>query len=232
MNRFVSMAYFNRPEVMRHIPLDADAIAGLPAHNDGPIWVAWWQGLNDRTPAVIRACIDSITRHAGGREVIIVTRENYAQYASIDPILVQRRESRDLRNVHVGVVEELVEEEVLRHRRYLCEHRDETVIDVLHERIANHRCQAVCGPMAFRDAQYASIDPILVQRRETGTLTINAFCNALRVKLLYEHGGVWLDSTLYLTEAAVESICSESSKRPLLLTGIASIIAVTCGMCM
>lgn len=113
-------------KVMRHIPFDADAIAGLPAHNDGPIWVAWWQGLNDRTPAVIRACIDSITRHAGGREVIIVTRENYAQYASIDPILVQRREA--------------------------------------------------------------------------GTLTINAFCNALRVKLLYEHGGVWLDSTLYLTD--------------------------------
>ena len=32
-------------------------------------------------------------------------------------------------------------------------------------------------------AQYASIDSILVQRREAGTLTINAFCNALRVTL-------------------------------------------------
>lgn len=112
-------------KVMAEIPFDAQAIAGLPEHNDGPIWVAWWQGLDERTPAVINACIDSIRRHANGREVIIVTRDNYAQYADIDPVLVRRREE--------------------------------------------------------------------------GTLTINAFCNALRVKLLYGHGGVWLDATLYLT---------------------------------
>ena len=47
-------------------------------------------------------------------------------------------------------MEELVEEKVLRHRGDSREHRDETVVDVLHERIASHRCQAVCGPMAFR----------------------------------------------------------------------------------
>ncbi|KFI57312.1 capsular polysaccharide synthesis protein [Bifidobacterium cuniculi] len=111
--------------VMRPIIFDEAALTTLPATNDGPIWVAWWQGLDDQTPPVIVACIDSIRRHAGGREVIVVTRDNYAQYADIDPILVRRREE--------------------------------------------------------------------------GTLTINAFCNALRVKLLYEHGGVWLDSTLYLT---------------------------------
>lgn len=111
--------------VMRPIPFDQAALASLPATNDGPIWVAWWQGLDAKTPPVITACIDSIRRHAGGREVIVVTRDNYAQYADIDPVLVRRREE--------------------------------------------------------------------------GTLTINAFCNALRVKLLYEHGGVWLDSTLYLT---------------------------------
>ncbi|MEE1296276.1 MAG: capsular polysaccharide synthesis protein [Bifidobacterium sp.] len=112
-------------KVMDPIPFNDKALGSLPARNDGPIWVAWWQGLDEHTPPVIKACIESIRRHAGDREAIIVTRDNYAQYAEVDPILVQRRES--------------------------------------------------------------------------GTLTINAFCDALRVKLLYEHGGVWLDSTLYLT---------------------------------
>ncbi|RYN12358.1 polysaccharide biosynthesis protein [Bifidobacterium animalis subsp. animalis] len=113
-------------KVMVDVPFDSAAMSDLPAHNDGPIWVAWWQGLNDQTPPVILACIDSIKRHANGREVIVITKDNYTQYAEIDPILVKRRDE--------------------------------------------------------------------------GTLTINAFCNALRVKLLYLHGGVWLDSTLYLTQ--------------------------------
>lgn len=110
---------------MADIPFDAAAMASLPKTNDGPIWVAWWQGIDDRTPPVVRACIDSIVRHANGREVIVITKDNYSEYAQIDPVLVRRREA--------------------------------------------------------------------------GTLTINAFCNALRVMLLYRHGGVWLDSTLYLT---------------------------------
>jgi hypothetical protein len=111
---------------MAGIPFDAEAMKSLSKTNDGPIWVAWWQGINDQTPPVVRACIDSIRRHANGREVIIITKDNYSQYADIDPTLVRRRAA--------------------------------------------------------------------------GTLTINAFCNALRVMLLYNHGGVWLDSTLYLTE--------------------------------
>lgn len=54
-------------KVMKDVPFDAGALAGLPVRNDGPVWVAWWQGLDERTPAVIRACIDSIKRHAAGR---------------------------------------------------------------------------------------------------------------------------------------------------------------------
>lgn len=113
-------------KVMLKIPFNTQSLESLPAENNGPIWVAWWQGINDQTPLLILACIDSIRRHANGREVIVVTRDNYTQYVDIDPILVKRRED--------------------------------------------------------------------------GTLTINAFCNALRIKLLYEHGGIWLDSTIYLTK--------------------------------
>ncbi len=125
-SRYYEMFYNTLWEkIMSPIPFDGSAIVNLPSNNNGPIWVAWWQGIDDNTPPVIKACIDSIKRHAGGREVIIVTKDNYTQYVDIDPVLVERR------------------------------------------------------------------------RR--GTLTINAFCNALRVRLLYLHGGVWLDSTLYLT---------------------------------
>ncbi|MEE1296277.1 MAG: capsular polysaccharide synthesis protein [Bifidobacterium sp.] len=123
-------------KVMRDIPFEVAALDSMPLRNDGPVWVMWWQGLNGNAPAVIRACVDSIRRHAAGREVIVLSKDNYTQYVSLDPV--------------------------------------------------------------FR------------KRVELGALSVASFSDALRMKLLHDRGGVWIDATLYLTD----NLSDEIEKRP------------------
>lgn len=110
---------------MKDIPFDADAIPTLPATNDGPIWVMWWQGLDGSEPPIVRACIDSIKRHASGREVRLITKDTVEQYASLDPSI--------MRKVH------------------------------------------------------------------DGKITITTLSDIVRFAVLKEHGGMWMDATMYLT---------------------------------
>ncbi|KAB8288229.1 capsular polysaccharide synthesis protein [Bifidobacterium avesanii] len=49
---------------------------------EGKVWVCWWQGL-DSAPLIVRRCVESIRRNAGGREVVVVTDENYGRYVHI-----------------------------------------------------------------------------------------------------------------------------------------------------
>lgn len=49
---------------------------------EGKIWTCWWQGL-DQAPEIVKWCVESIKRNAGGREVIIITDENYERYVHI-----------------------------------------------------------------------------------------------------------------------------------------------------
>lgn len=46
---------------------------------ENKIWMCWWQGL-DNAPEIVKACIDSVRRNAGNREVIIITEENVSKY--------------------------------------------------------------------------------------------------------------------------------------------------------
>ena len=45
------------------------------------IWMCWWQGL-DNAPEIVKACVDSVRRNAGNREVIIITDKNVREYVS------------------------------------------------------------------------------------------------------------------------------------------------------
>lgn len=110
---------------MKDIPFDTDAITTLPMTNDGPIWVMWWQGLDGSEPEIIRACLDSIQRHANGRTVHLITKNTIDQYASID--------SSIMRKVHEGKI------------------------------------------------------------------TLTTLSDIIRFAVLKEHGGIWMDATIYLT---------------------------------
>lgn len=93
---------------------------------NGPIWVLWWQGLEECKNPLVRACLDSIVRHANGREVILIDQNNYSSYASIDEEIVKKFEKNEI--------------------------------------------------------------------------TITSLSDIIRMALLSQKGGIWLDATVYLTE--------------------------------
>jgi hypothetical protein len=45
--------------------------------------------------------------------------------------------------------------------------------------------------------QYCTISDHLMQKRENGIITLTHFSDLVRVAVLAEHGGVWLDATMY-----------------------------------
>ncbi|MDO4596042.1 MAG: capsular polysaccharide synthesis protein [Coriobacteriaceae bacterium] len=53
------------------------------------IWMCWWQG-EENAPLLVKACIDSVRRNAGDREVIVITDENLGDYAEIPSWLMDK----------------------------------------------------------------------------------------------------------------------------------------------
>lgn len=47
--------------------------------------MCWWQGL-DNAPEIVKACVDSVRRNAGNREVIIITDKNVREYVSFPSV--------------------------------------------------------------------------------------------------------------------------------------------------
>lgn len=108
-----------------HLVQNQNCTLGEKKEN-APVWVFWWQG-EENAPALVQRCIWSIRRHAGGRPVCVVDRENYRSYVDIP------------------------------------EH--------------------------------------IEKKREAGIITLTHFSDILRMALLAEHGGLWMDATIYATDS-------------------------------
>lgn len=48
-------------------------------------------------------------------------------------------------------------------------------------------------------SNYVDIDPLIVQKKEKGEITIQTFSDVLRCKFIESIGGVWIDSTILIT---------------------------------
>ena len=93
------------------------------------IWICWWQGM-EQAPLLVKKCVESIVRNAGGHEVVIITEENYKEYANI-PSWVEEKFAK-------------------------------------------------------------------------GIISRTHYSDILRLSLLAEHGGMWLDSTFFCTEPSLD----------------------------
>lgn len=67
----------------RHLPMPKDDALPQP----GPvermrIWVMWWQGA-EQMPPVVKACHESLLRHARGLEVVVITKDNIDEYVKL-----------------------------------------------------------------------------------------------------------------------------------------------------
>ncbi len=203
---------------MKDLPFDADAIATLPVTNDGPIWVMWWQGLDGSEPPIVRACVDSIKRHANGREVRLITKNTVDQYASLDPSI--------MRKVHEGAITLTTLSDIVRFARHANGREvrlitkntvdqyaslDPSIMRKVHEGaitlttlsdIVRFAVLKEHGGM-WMDAtntvdQYASLDPSIMRKVHEGAITLTTLSDIVRFAVLKEHGGMWMDATMYL----------------------------------
>lgn len=57
---------------------------------------------------------------------------------------------------------------------------------------------------------YAAIPEYIIEKVKAGKITLTHFSDILRVTLLYEHGGLWMDATLYSADNIPERIFTQS----------------------
>lgn len=68
---------------------------------ENKIWMCWWQGL-DNAPEIVKACVDSVRRNAGNREVIIITDKNVREYVSFPQCIRRRYNEGSLSKTHIS----------------------------------------------------------------------------------------------------------------------------------
>ncbi|WP_288982434.1 capsular polysaccharide synthesis protein [uncultured Treponema sp.] len=59
------------------------------SENNGNIWIFWWQGY-DTAPFLVKKCIDSIIKNAGNHPVVLITKENWKNYADIPDHIIAK----------------------------------------------------------------------------------------------------------------------------------------------
>lgn len=56
--------------------------------------------------------------------------------------------------------------------------------------------------------QYVNIEPHIVKHFENGHISVTQLSDILRFNLLYNHGGIWMDSTIFVNESAAKLLNS------------------------
>ena len=68
------------------------ADSSLDHGKDDTIWICWFQGMGN-APPIVQACYRSVCRAMEGkRKIVVITRENYAQYAEFPAFITERFE--------------------------------------------------------------------------------------------------------------------------------------------
>lgn len=67
----------------------AGATATGPVGATSPLWVCWWQG-EASMPPLVQACYARLRLQAGRHPVRLVTKDNYNQYVSFPPYVLER----------------------------------------------------------------------------------------------------------------------------------------------
>lgn len=65
------------------------------------IWICWWQGL-DNAPDIVKACVNSIKKNAGGHKVVIITDENYKDFVTFPTFIEEKYKKGIISKTHLS----------------------------------------------------------------------------------------------------------------------------------
>ncbi len=83
-----NQAVLNTLEKKLPMPADESLLKPTPVERMR-VWVMWWQG-KEQMPPIVKACHESLLRHARGLEVVLITRDNVSDYVKL-PEKIRRK---------------------------------------------------------------------------------------------------------------------------------------------
>ena len=63
------------------------------------VWMFWWQGI-ENAPLLVQRCYDSVKEHLSDWEIILITEDNYREYASFPNHILQKLENGQITLTH------------------------------------------------------------------------------------------------------------------------------------
>ena len=70
-----------------------------PIDKTCPIWICWWQG-EANMPDIVKVCYASAKHHAGQHPVILITEQNYQEYATMPDYILQKVKNHEISLTH------------------------------------------------------------------------------------------------------------------------------------
>lgn len=72
--------------------------------NDCPIWFFWWQGIDSKTPIVVKESLKSIKFFKEQHQVIVLSKKNIYDYVDLDPIIIKNIKTGNISLTHFSDV--------------------------------------------------------------------------------------------------------------------------------
>ena len=63
------------------------------------IWCMWWQGF-ENAPIIVKKCVKTIEKYSGDYELILITQNNYMDYANIPNEIIRKVENGKISITH------------------------------------------------------------------------------------------------------------------------------------
>lgn len=68
---------------------------------DSPIWIFWWQGL-DNAPELVKTCVKSVQEHAGKHIVNYIDGQNWSSYITLPERVIYEFKQKKMSVVHLS----------------------------------------------------------------------------------------------------------------------------------
>lgn len=63
------------------------------------VWIFWWQGM-ENAPVLVQKCYASVKEHLSGWEIILITENNYKQYATFPKHIIEKLKKGQITLTH------------------------------------------------------------------------------------------------------------------------------------
>lgn len=74
---------------------------GLERRRSNKVWVLWLQGM-EQAPPLVQRCYASLQEHLGERKIILLTEDNYREYAKFPDFIQQKIDSGVITRTHMS----------------------------------------------------------------------------------------------------------------------------------